>query len=329
MAGGQERILRRRIKSVQSTKKITRAMELIAASRIVKAQARVQAAQPYADGITEVVRDLQAAGAGANNPLLVPRAETRRVGEVVLAADRGLCGAYNTTRHPRRRERHPRATGAGPRDRDRHVGRKPEGYFRFRNYPDRRRRSAGSRRTPTYEDARAVAAAVDPARSRTATLDLVQLTYTKFISAGRQEVVIEPLLPLPRGSRATRRPRRPSPASRRRGVRVRARARSHPRRAAAALRRSAHLRRAAQRRRVGARGPPARDEGRDRQRRRADPGAEPGDEPRPPGRDHDRDHGDRRRRRSAASRRRRPTSSTSVSISAACGPPSPPATPAH
>ena len=61
MAGGQERILRRRIKSVQSTKKITRAMELIAASRIVKAQARVQAAQPYADGITEVVRDLQAA----------------------------------------------------------------------------------------------------------------------------------------------------------------------------------------------------------------------------------------------------------------------------
>ena len=95
MAGGQERILRRRIKSVQSTKKITRAMELIAASRIVKAQARVQAAQPYADGITEVVRDLQAAGAGANNPLLVPRPETRRVGEVVIApgATRGILHA--------------------------------------------------------------------------------------------------------------------------------------------------------------------------------------------------------------------------------------------
>src|SRR3954453_3347650 len=95
MAGGQERILRRRIRSVQATKKITRAMELIAASRIVKAQARVQAAQPYADGITEVVRDLQAAGAGSNNPLLVPREQILRVGEVVLAADRGLSGAYN------------------------------------------------------------------------------------------------------------------------------------------------------------------------------------------------------------------------------------------
>ena len=65
MAGGQERILRRRIKSVQATKKITRAMELIAASRIVKAQARVHAAQPYAEGITEVVADASTATARA------------------------------------------------------------------------------------------------------------------------------------------------------------------------------------------------------------------------------------------------------------------------
>ena len=63
MAGGQERILRGRIRTVQATKKITRAMELIAASRIVKAQQRVQAAVPYSEKITEVVRDLAAAGA--------------------------------------------------------------------------------------------------------------------------------------------------------------------------------------------------------------------------------------------------------------------------
>ena len=62
MAGGQERILRRRIRTVNATKKITRAMELIAASRIVRAQQRVHAAQPYSDQITEVVRDLSAAG---------------------------------------------------------------------------------------------------------------------------------------------------------------------------------------------------------------------------------------------------------------------------
>ena len=62
MAGGQERILRGRIRTVQATKKITRAMELIAASRIVKAQQRVHAAVPYSEQITEVVKDLAAAG---------------------------------------------------------------------------------------------------------------------------------------------------------------------------------------------------------------------------------------------------------------------------
>ncbi len=70
MAGGQERILRRRIRSIQSTKKITRAMELIAASRIVRAQARVQAAVPYSEMITQVVRDLAAASASTDSPLL-------------------------------------------------------------------------------------------------------------------------------------------------------------------------------------------------------------------------------------------------------------------
>ena len=67
MAGGQERILRERIRSVQATKKITRAMELIAASRIVKAQQRVHAAVPYSEQITEVVRDLAAGGASTTH----------------------------------------------------------------------------------------------------------------------------------------------------------------------------------------------------------------------------------------------------------------------
>ena len=74
MAGGQERILRGRIRTMQATKKITRAMELIAASRIVKAQQRVQAAVPYSEQITEVVKDLAAAGAGGSaSPMLVGR----------------------------------------------------------------------------------------------------------------------------------------------------------------------------------------------------------------------------------------------------------------
>ena len=96
MAGGQERILRERIRSIQATKKITRAMELIAASRIVKAQARVTAAVPYSDQITEVVKDLAASGASSDSPLLAGRGEIKKTCYVAITADRGLCGGYNS-----------------------------------------------------------------------------------------------------------------------------------------------------------------------------------------------------------------------------------------
>src|SRR6187397_2627020 len=95
--GAQQRVYRRRIKSVQSTKKITKAMELIAASRIVKAQQRVAAARPYAEQITEVIRNLAAAGAGGDSPLLQQREDVGTVCFVVIAADRGLAGGYNSS----------------------------------------------------------------------------------------------------------------------------------------------------------------------------------------------------------------------------------------
>jgi F-type H+-transporting ATPase subunit gamma len=194
MAGGQERILRRRIKSVESTKKITRAMELIAASRIVKAQARVHAAQPYAEGITDVVRNLQGSGGASNSALLTPREEVRKVANIVIAADRGLCGGYNSTviraaeNDMREQERAGRESALFT------VGRKVEGYFRFRDFPIDGA-NAGFSDAPTYEDARSVAEAV-VAGFESGELDRVQLVYTRFISAGRQEVVVEPLLPL-------------------------------------------------------------------------------------------------------------------------------------
>jgi F-type H+-transporting ATPase subunit gamma len=194
MAGGQERILRRRIRSVQSTMKITRAMELIAASRIVKAQAQVAAATPYANMITDVVGHLAEAGAATDSPLLVPRPEIRRVAHVVVAADRGLCGGYNSTVI--------RATEGALREQDALgrdyflvvVGRKAESYFRYRNF----RIAAsftGFSDQPTYEDARRIAAAVSGPFLEGA-VDLVQIVYTRFVSAGFQEVLIRPLMPL-------------------------------------------------------------------------------------------------------------------------------------
>src|SRR5205814_972675 len=97
VASGQERVLRRRIKSVQSTKKITRGMELTAASRIVKAQQRVAAARPYSEQITEVIRNVASTGAGRDHPLLAQRDPVRTVAYIVVSADRGLAGAYNAT----------------------------------------------------------------------------------------------------------------------------------------------------------------------------------------------------------------------------------------
>src|SRR5260370_27575453 len=192
MASGQERILRRRIKSVESTKKITRAMELIAASRIVKEQARVHAAQPYAEGIPDVVRNLQSEGGGSNSALLTPRAEMHKVADIIIAADRGLCGGYNTTVI--------RAAEHDMRDQERAgrenaivtVGRKAEGYFRFRDFPIDNAYS-GFSDSPTYEDARQVASAV-VGRFEAGDLDRVQLVYTRFIPARRQQAVGEPLL---------------------------------------------------------------------------------------------------------------------------------------
>jgi F-type H+-transporting ATPase subunit gamma len=194
MAGGQERILRGRIRSIQSTKKITRAMELIAASRIVKAQQRVQAAVPYSDKITQVVRDLAAAGAAQGSPLLAGRDEVRTTAYVVLAADRGLCGGYNAGVQ-RAAEGEIKADVAAGRDYEViPVGRKAEGYFRFRGYK-LGERFAGFTDNPTHADAKRIGAHVVELFT-SGQVDRVELVYTRFVSAGNQEVVLRPLVPL-------------------------------------------------------------------------------------------------------------------------------------
>lgn len=197
MAGGQERILKRRIRTVQSTKKITRAMELIAASRIVKAQARVKAARPYSNQITEVIHHLAQGGAGVSSPLLKPRDEIRKVAYVVLTADRGLCGAYNSA-VIRQAERSLKAQQDAGRDYSLIlVGKKAFGYFSFRKY----RIDAtftGMSDQPTYEDARQVAAAV-LAPFESGDVDQVQLVFTRFVSAGTQAVEEVTLMPLDPG----------------------------------------------------------------------------------------------------------------------------------
>lgn len=199
MASGQERVLRRRIKSIQSTKKITRAMELIAASRIVKAQQRVAAARPYSEQITAVMANLAAGGAGLDHPLLQERDPIRRVGFIVISADRGLAGAYNST-VIRTAERALLAHQAEGRDYELALsGRKAESYFRYREYRIGDSFS-GYAEVPSYEDARRVAQAAmaryERGSGEEGGVDQVELIYTRFFSMGTQRVVNVRLLPL-------------------------------------------------------------------------------------------------------------------------------------
>jgi F-type H+-transporting ATPase subunit gamma len=195
MPGGQERVLKRRVKSIESTKKITRAMELIAASRIVKAQARVQAARPYSEQITEVIRNLSSGGgAEVDSPLLKPREQERKVAFVVLTADRGLCGAYNSSVIRAAERAMQREADQGRERALVTVGKKAESYFRFRDYPIDAV-FTGMSDQPTYEDAKAVAAAVAE-RFEAGEFDRVEAVYTEFVSAGSQRVVQSTLMPL-------------------------------------------------------------------------------------------------------------------------------------
>ena len=181
---------------MQATKKITRAMELIAASRIVKAQQRVQAAVPYSERITEVVKALAAAGGNSDSPLLAGREEIKTTCYVVITADRGLCGGYNagTQRAAEGEIKADVLSGLGyeivP------VGRKAESYFRFRGYT-LGQSFTGFSDNPTYGDAKAIGQHVVELYA-SGHVDKVELVYTRFISSGSQEVVLRPLVPLSR-----------------------------------------------------------------------------------------------------------------------------------
>jgi len=194
MAGGQERALKRRIKSVQSTKKITRAMELIAASRIVKAQNRLAAARPYADKITDVLRNLQSAGASTDHPLLRTPEQRQRIGYVIVTADRGLAGGYNSS-VVRVAELEIKADLAAGRTPVLFVvGKKGNAALTYKDYSITEK-FIGFSDNPRYEDAKRIAAVAAGAFER-GEVDEVNLIYTQFISFGTQRVVHKRFVPL-------------------------------------------------------------------------------------------------------------------------------------
>ncbi len=193
MASAELRRIQRRIKSVRSTMKITRAMELIATSRIARAQQRVAAAQPYIRKMDEVIRNVAAASGGASHPLLEVR-PVRTAGVLVVTSDRGLAGAYNGNVMRLAETRLIELTRAGTDVRVYVVGRKAQSYFRYRGYLIQQA-FLGVTDTPGYGDARAVANVVmnDFAEG---TIDTLEVFTTRYVSALTQTAMPRVLLPI-------------------------------------------------------------------------------------------------------------------------------------
>jgi F-type H+-transporting ATPase subunit gamma len=194
MPGGRERILRRRINTVKNTKKITRAMELIAATRVARAQQRARAARPYSEQLTGVIENLAAGGAEVDHPLLRQADVVSKVAFVVCAADRGLAGPYNA-QVLRTAEREIQAVRADGGDYAIvAIGRKVVDYFSFRGY-NIDASYAGFTDNPSYENARDIARRVRQLFD-SQEAQQVDLIYTEFVSMGTQRPIVRRFLPL-------------------------------------------------------------------------------------------------------------------------------------
>jgi F-type H+-transporting ATPase subunit gamma len=202
--GAKVREYRRRIRSVQSTKKITRAMELIAASRIVKAQGRIEQARPYAEAITGVVGTVAGQSGSVDHPLTTPRENPTRAAVLVLTSDRGLAGGYSANVLRQAEELNSLLRDEGKEPVPFLVGRKSVSYYRFRGR-DVSRQWTGFTEQPSYNDAKAVADALieafrvggeaeteDGGRG----VDEIHIVYTEFVSLASQKAVAKRMLPL-------------------------------------------------------------------------------------------------------------------------------------
>jgi F-type H+-transporting ATPase subunit gamma len=190
--GAQLRVYRRRIRTVQSTKKITKAMELIAASRIAKAQARMKAARPYAE---ELTRALAALGKNASleHPMLTGVESPQRAGILVVTSDRGLAGGYNANAIKQANALAARLRGEGRDIAWYVIGRKGVAYYRFRKVA-LSGSWTGFSEQPNFLDARDSTETVVQALTATSAgesngepgIDELYVVYTKFVNSVSQ-----------------------------------------------------------------------------------------------------------------------------------------------
>jgi F-type H+-transporting ATPase subunit gamma len=196
--GAQLRAVRRRIRSVQSTAKITRAQELIASSRIIKAQQRLHAAAPYAREITRAVAAVVSRSDNVDHPLTRPVENPARVAVLILTSDRGFCGGFNSNVLREAQSLRVLLESQGLQVVPYVSGRKGIGWHRFRGRQTGAEWS-GFSDTPRQENAAEITRTLLEAYSRPAEdggVDEIHVVYNEFISMLTQQAVVRRLLPL-------------------------------------------------------------------------------------------------------------------------------------
>lgn len=195
--GAQLRVYRQKIRSAQTTKKITRAMELISASRIQKAQARVAASSPYARAITRAVSAV-ATYSNVEHVLTTEPEKIERAAIVIFSSDRGLAGAFNSNVLRESEQLAELLRSQGKEVVYFLIGRKAQGYFSFRRRGFERVWT-GNTDNPEFEQAKEVADAILESFLRDASdggVDEIHIIYNRFVSMLTQEPQIVRLLPL-------------------------------------------------------------------------------------------------------------------------------------
>lgn len=192
------REIRRRIRSVQSTQQITRTMEMVAASKLKRAQNRLMASRPYGGEAKSFIQELVAASPHLSHPLLLSREDERTVALFLITSNRGLCGAFNTNLIKRTQKLYDDTKAGGKEVRLSIAGKKGLSFFKFRGYPiDEKYTDIPELPSPAH---------VAPIAERFISLyvsgeiDRLTLIYNYFRSPVEQRSIIETVLPIPSAS---------------------------------------------------------------------------------------------------------------------------------
>jgi F-type H+-transporting ATPase subunit gamma len=191
----QLRAVRARIRAVKSIAKITRAQELIASSRIIRAQQRTRAAEPYARELTTAVEAVVSRSSSINHPMVTEPESYSNAAVLVLTSDSGFCGAYNANVLREAARLRQRNDESGVRNTVYVAGRKGIAWHRFRDVPIQQE-WAGFSSQPTYADAEKVATALLEAFEAAGGVDEIYLVSTEFVSMLTQKPSVRRLLPL-------------------------------------------------------------------------------------------------------------------------------------